>query len=114
MAELNSDKNIKKKLGPILIRCISTKPGLDKVKFMFHTIANNKQLMINAGFVISDPNYEVKMQCIKEKKPFELMSKKEDIIKVAEAPKAEAPIVKVKRKRRSKTQIETDKKLQTA
>ena len=112
MAELNSDKNIKKKLGPILIRCISTKPGLDKVKFMFHTIANNKQLMINAGFVISDPNYEVKMQCIKEKKPFELMSKKE--APKAEAPKAKAPIIKVKRKRRSKTQIETDKKLQTA
>lgn len=53
----------------ITIRVISI--GQDqKTKFVFPAIANNKQLMKNVGFVISDPQYDAKMEAIRNKKPF--------------------------------------------
>lgn len=65
------DSDVKPKTGDkILIRCISNKAGVEKTKNMFHTVANNKTLMKNSGFVISDPNYDAKMHCINNNLPY--------------------------------------------
>jgi hypothetical protein len=34
------------------------------------SIANNALLMRESGYVISDPNYDEKMRCFREKKPY--------------------------------------------
>lgn len=52
----------------ILIRVINSTN--QKIKMVFPSIANNKQLMKNVGFVISDPNYDIKMECFRNKKPY--------------------------------------------
>lgn len=54
----------------ITIRCISLKGDPQKVKFMYPAIVNNKQLLKNVEFVISDPNYNAKMECVTMKKPY--------------------------------------------
>ncbi len=53
----------------ITIRCIST-GEVQKEKFMYPNVANNKRLLKNVGFVISDPNYDSKMEAFKSKKPY--------------------------------------------
>lgn len=68
-----------------------------KVKFVFPSIANNKGLMRNMGFVISDPNYDAKMEAIRNRKPFSENGKapepaKESFASPVEAPKPEVKI----------------------
>lgn len=53
----------------ITIRCISTGEP-QREKFMYPNIASNKRLLKNVGFVISDPNYESKMEAFKTKKSY--------------------------------------------
>lgn len=113
--------------GKITIRCISTASDNQKVKFVYPNIANNKQLLKNVGFVISDPNYDAKMEAFRMKKPYSENGKASEPAKEAfiapveekpepkiEQPKNEiqAPVIKdepVKRVRRTKAQIEADK-----
>lgn len=73
----------------ITIRTISTKGEPQKVKFVYPAVANNKQLMKNVGFVISDPNYEAKMECIRMKKPYSENGMTKEPVKEAFAPKIE-------------------------
>ena len=54
----------------ILIRCIGMTAGKQRVRNMKPAIANNALLMRESGYVISDPNYDEKMRCFREKKPF--------------------------------------------
>lgn len=56
------------KFNEITIRVLNT--STQKVKFVFPSIANNKHLMKNMGFVISDPQYDAKMEAFKNRKPF--------------------------------------------
>lgn len=110
----------------ITIRVIN--PTTQKVKLVFPDIANNKQLMKNMGFMISDPQYDAKMDAIKNKKPFsengqtKLPAQESFATPVQikpevkiEQPKNEivAPIItdepKVKRPRRTKEQMKADK-----
>jgi len=109
----------------ILIRCIST--ANQKVGMKFPAIANNKQLMRSMGWVISDPNYDGKMEAIKMNKPFSENGKAKDPIRESfaspvilapevniEQPKneIEAPVIigeKVKRTRRTKEQMQSAK-----
>lgn len=131
-----SHNSIPKKEIPynqITIRVISTKEP-QKTKFVFPQIANNRQLMKNMGFVISDPQYEAKMEAVRAKKAFSENGKPKEADKEAFAPKVEevktqepvsqpkneveAPAIegepKTKRTRRTKAQIEADKLKQTA
>lgn len=111
----------------ILIRCLNTKT--QKVKNLFPSIANNRQLMKNVGCVISDPNYEAKMDAIKNKRPFsengqaKLPAQESFAPKVAEPVKSEpvpqpknemaAPEIagepKTRKTRRTKAQMQADK-----
>lgn len=93
----------------------------------FPAIANNKQLMRSMGWVISDPNYDGKMEAIKMNKPFSENGKAKDPIRESfaspvilapevniEQPKneIEAPVIigeKVKRTRRTKEQMQSAK-----
>lgn len=105
-----------------------------KVKFVFPSIANNKGLMRNMGFVISDPNYDAKMEAIRNRKPFSENGKasepaKESFATPTEQPKLEpkieqpknevsAPEIKgepkTRKPRRTKEQMAADKLKQTA
>lgn len=67
-----------------------------KVKFVFPSIANNKGLMRNMGFVISDPNYDAKMEAIRNRKPFSENGKAPEPAKESFAPPVEAPKPEVK------------------
>lgn len=108
----------------ILIRCLNTET--QKVKNLFPSIANNRQLMKNVGYVISDPNYEAKMDAIKNKKPFSENGQAKEPVKESFAapieskpePKIEMPKdePKARRTRRTKAQMLADKqsKKQTA
>jgi hypothetical protein len=110
----------------ILIRVLNTHS--QKVKLLFPSIANNKALMRNMGFVISDPQYDAKMECIKMKKPFSENGIAKTPLKEAFAPKIEpvktepkkeqpkneipAPVIKnepKKRTRRTKAEMLADK-----
>lgn len=123
MAEINPIQYDK-----ILIRVINT--TTQKVKNLFPAVVNNKGLMRNMGFVISDPNYDAKMECIKNKKPFSENGIAKEPVKESFAPiitepvKINEPVIqpkneiispviadepKVKRTRRTKAQIESDK-----
>lgn len=68
----------------ILIRVLGI--ANQRVKMVFPSIANNKQLMKNMGFVISDPNYDTKMDAIKNKKPFSENGVAKEPVKEAFAP----------------------------
>lgn len=107
----------------ITIRVISLKG--DKAKNMYPAIVNNKQLMKNVGFVISDPNYEAKMEAVRMKKPYSENGQTKEPVKEAFAPKIDpvktepkieqpkneivAPVItdepKVKRVRRTKAEM---------
>ena len=50
-------------MADILIRCVNTKT--QKVKYLFPDIANNKQLMKSQDNIISDPQYDYKMEMFK-------------------------------------------------
>ena|SRR3990167_5617474 len=111
----------------ILIRVLNI--NNQKIKMVFPNIANNKQLMKNVGFVISDPNYEAKMDAIKNKKPFRENGIAKEPVKESFAPKVEpiktepvtahpkneilTPAIndkpKEKRQRRTKAQMLADK-----
>ena len=112
----------------ILIRVIN--PTTQKVKNLFPAIVNNKGLMRNMGFIINDPNYDAKMDCIKNKKPFSENGIAKEPVKESFAPiitepvKINEPVIqpkneiiapiiegetKAKRVRRTKVQIEADK-----
>lgn len=78
----------------ILIRVLNTHN--QKVKMVFPDIANNKQLMKNVGFVISDPNYDTKMDAIKNKKPFSENGIAKEPVKESFAPNVEVPKVEPK------------------
>lgn len=118
----------------ITIRVLGTEN--QKVKHVYPSIANNKQLMRNMRFAISDPNYEAKMEAFKNKKSYSENGISKEPIKEAfanpvlptkeeakiEQPKNEiiAPAIidepRVKRTRRTKEQMLADKqtKKQTA
>ena len=107
----------------ITIRVLNTTN--QKVKFVYANIANNKQLMKNVGFVISDPQYDLKMECIRNKKPFSENGQAKEPLKESfatpiepkkteekkEQPKNEivTPVItdepKVKRTRRTKAEM---------
>lgn len=100
----------------ITIRVLN--PTTQKHKFLFPSIANNKQLMKNMGFIISDPQYDAKMEAYKNNKPFSANGQTNEPVKEAFAPKSEpnniisTPEIKdepVKRKRRTKEQMLADK-----
>ena len=57
-------------MSEILIRCIGMTANKQRVRFKKPDVANNAMLMREAGYVISDPNYDEKMQCWRNKKPF--------------------------------------------
>lgn len=110
----------------ITIRVIST--GQDqKTKFLFHHVANNKGMMKHMGFVISDPQYDAKMEAIRNKKPFSENGQAKEPVKesfsipiVTTEPKIPqvkneivTPVIvdepKIKRTRRTKAQMQADK-----
>src|SRR3990167_332344 len=66
-------------MAQISIRCIN--PKTNKVKNLFPNVANNAQLMRNMGWVIADPQYDAKMDAIKNNKPFSENGKTEQPLK---------------------------------
>jgi len=53
-------------MSEILIRCIGMTANKQRVRFKKPDVANNAMLMREAGYVISDPNYDEKMQCFRK------------------------------------------------
>ena len=71
----------------ILIRVVSSVN--QKTKQVLPDIANNKQLMKSQGWVISDPNYDAKMEALKNNKPFSENGKSVNPVKDSFAAKQE-------------------------
>lgn len=55
-------------VNQITIRVVNKTTG--KVKNVFPSIANNKQLMKTSGMEISDPQYDAKMEAFRNNRPF--------------------------------------------
>lgn len=55
-------------INEITIRVVNKTTG--KVKNVYHSIANNKQLMKTSGQEIADPQYDAKMEAVKNNRPF--------------------------------------------
>lgn len=71
----------------ITIRVVNKTTG--KVKNVFPNIANNKQLMKTSGQQIADPQYDAKMEAVKNNRPFIENGKAKEPVKESFAPQNE-------------------------
>ena len=94
-----SHKNLTFKSTPfdkITIRVIGMTSGVQRMREVFPSLASNTSLLRKMGYVISDPNYDAKMECVRNKKPFSVNGKSSEPKKESFAPPAQTPKPEVK------------------